>query len=113
MPYPYRRMTPEERASIVEERRVRGYPLHAPPHPYRDAGWYCITAANYEHAHVMAASMRRSALEDKLLAELTAVKADVAGWVILTNHYHILVGVESLDHVSLALKRTHGVSARA
>jgi putative transposase len=106
-------MTPEERAVVVEARRQRGYPLHAPPHPYRNAGWYCITAANYEHVRIMASPMRRSALEDRLLVELRAVKADVTGWVVLTNHYHVLAGVESLDQLSLALKRTHGITARA
>ncbi len=113
MNYAYRRMTPEQRAAVVDERRRRGYPLHSPPHPYREAGWYCITATNYEHAHIMTSPARLSAFEDQLLSELTQTQAEVAGWVILTNHYHCLVGVQSLDHISAALQHLHGTTSRA
>lgn len=113
MPYEYRRMKPEERAAVIEDRRQRGYPLHSPPHPYREAGWYCITVANYEHAHVMASPARLTAFEDQLLSELAGIQAQIGGWVILTNHYHFLVGVDSLDHVSAVLKHLHGTTARA
>jgi len=67
MPYEYRYMTSEERAAVVEERRQRGYPLHSPPHPYREAGWYCITAANYEHAQIMSSPARLTAFENDFL----------------------------------------------
>lgn len=112
-PYECRYMTPEERAAAVEERRRRGYPWHSPPHPYREAGWYCITAANYEHAPIMASPQRRMAFEDQLLSELACIKAEIGGWVILPNHYHFLVGVQSLEHVSAMLKHLHGTTARA
>lgn len=113
MGYEYRRMTPKERAAVVEQRRRRGYPLHSPPHPYREAGWYCITAANYEHAHIVASPTRLTAFEDQLLSELAEIQAEIGGWVILTNHYHFLVGVESLDHISAALRHLHGTTSRA
>lgn len=112
MPYEYRQMTPEERAVVVEERRQRGYPLHAPPHPYREGGWYCITAVNYEHAHILEPAARRTAFEDQLLTELDAAQVGIGSWVILTNHYHCLVNVESLDHLSAVLKHVHGSTAR-
>jgi putative transposase len=105
-------MTPQERAAVVEERRLQGYPLHGPPHPYREAGWYCITAANYEHVPVMAASKRRTSFENKLLSTMADIGAEVAGWVILPNHYHVLAGVEHLDQVSAGLKDVHGTTSR-
>jgi hypothetical protein len=57
MPYDYRRMTPEEREEVVAHRHELGYSLHQPPHPFRDAGHYFITAANYEHASIMSDGM--------------------------------------------------------
>lgn len=30
--YDYRKMTPEERESVLHDRREREFPLHAPPH---------------------------------------------------------------------------------
>jgi putative transposase len=112
MPYDYRRMTPEERETVVEERRRRGYPFHAPPHPYRGPGWYCITAANYEHIHIMSSPDRLTAFEEQLLGELTDGGVEVGGWVVLTNHYHLLVAVESLDQVSTSLQHLHGSTSR-
>jgi putative transposase len=105
----YRRMTPDERAAVVEERRRRGHPWHAPPHPFREAGWYFLTAVNFEHAPIIAPDSRRTAFESDLLS---AMEAKVGGWVVPPNHYHILVGVQSLDDVSASLKLLHGRSSR-
>jgi putative transposase len=112
MPYEYRKMTPEERAEVVRQRRERGYPLHAPPHPFRQAGRYFITAANFEHVHIMAAPDRRTDFEARLLSAMSSIEAEVFGWVILPNHYHMLIGVDSLDDVSAALKQLHGTTSR-
>jgi putative transposase len=86
MPYEYRQMTSEERIAIVDERRRRGYPLHAPPHPYREAGWYFITATDFEHAPIIEPAKRRPEFEEKLLKKLQSIEAEVSGWVVLPNH---------------------------
>lgn len=112
MPYEYRKLSPEKRQEVVRQRRARGYPLHAPPHPFRQAGAYFITAANFEHVPIMADPGRRTEFEARLLASVHAINADVFGWVILPNHYHILLGVDSLDLVSAALKQLHGSTSR-
>ncbi len=112
MAYRYRELTPEEREEVLRQRRGRGYPLHAPPHPFRQAGYYLVTAANFEHAPIMSTPERRTDFETRLLAAMQAIQADTVGWVVLPNHYHILVGVPSLDLVSTALKQLHGVTSR-
>ncbi len=108
MPYEYRKMTLEEREEVVRQRREAGYPLHAPPHPFRNAGYYFITAANYEHAHVMDSPARRTEFEGRLAQVMQEIQAELVGWVILSNHYHFLAGVASLDDISAALKQLHG-----
>jgi putative transposase len=40
------------------------------------------------------------------------IQAELIAWVILFNHYHILIDVESLDSVSTALKDLHGKTSR-
>lgn len=112
MTYEYRKLTPKEREEVLRQRRERGYPLHAPPHPFRRAGYYLITAANFEHAPIMGAPERRTEFESRLLEAMNSIRADAAGWVILPNHYHFLAGVESLDQVSAALKQLHGNTSR-
>jgi putative transposase len=112
MPYEYRKLTPEEREAVLRQRRERGYPSHAPPHPVRDAGRYLITGVNFEHAHIMDTPDRRTDFEARLMAAMAAIHAEVFGWVILPNHYHVLTCVGSLNLVSAALKQLHGATSR-
>jgi putative transposase len=108
MPYEYRKLSAKERDEIVETRKQRGYPLHSPPHPYSGNGTYLITAANFGHTHVMRFSERRSEFQELLLKSFHDINAEIIGWVILPNHYHILVTVESLKLVSNCLRLLHG-----
>ena len=113
MPYEYRKLSLEERRAVVEARKRRGFPLHSPPHPFREAGSYLITAANFEHAAVMERLERRTDFQEILLNGFQEIQAEVVGWVILPNHYHILANVESLDLVSNLLKNIHGSTSHA
>ena len=106
--YIYRQLTPEERAEIVCQRRAKGNPIHAPPHPFRQAGYYAITAANFDHSPIMALAQRCTDFEAMLLEVLSGIDANVVGWVILPNHYHLLVGLQLLDDFSTAIQRLHG-----
>ncbi len=111
MPYEYRKMSPEEKAAVVAHRRERHYPWHAPPHPYRETGWYLLTAVNFQHEPIMHAS-RRDEFEPRLLEAFSSIGAEIGGWVILPNHYHILVGIPSLDVASRLLQQLHGTTSR-
>ncbi len=112
MPYTYRRLTPSERTEVIEERRVRGIPLHSPPHSYDEAGCFLITAACYGHAPIMDLPERRTSLEVCLLSALRASSVTVYGWVVLSNHYHVLVESVPLALVSVVIKRVHGATSR-
>lgn len=113
MPYEYRRLSLKEREQLVNYRREHGYPLHAPPHPFRESGAYLITAANYEHRAVMESPARRTEFETLLLNALKVISDELVGWVVLPNHYHCLICVHSLDHVSTMLQHLHGSTSRA
>jgi len=112
MPYEYRKMTPRQRKEVLELRRQRGYPLHAPPHPVRHAGLYLVSAANFEHTPVMAAPERRREFEGDLLEAMKDCQAEVRGWVVLPNHYHLVVTADSMQQLSSAVKKLHGRTAR-
>ena len=77
--YEYRKLSPEERKEIINIRRQCGYSLHAPPHPYREAGHYFISAANYKHQPVMAKNQRRTEFEIALLESFHQINAVVYG----------------------------------
>lgn len=113
MPYNYQDLTSEEKEQTLEQRRQRGYPLHGPPHPFRDSGCYLITAANYKHVPVMHSPERRTEFENLLLEAVGRIdQAEIIGWVVLPNHYHLLIQLETLNHFSLPIKYLHGMTAR-
>lgn len=113
MSYEYRKMSPEERNEVVDTRKNQGYPLHALPHPYRDIGWYLITGTNFEHKPIMHLPTRRATFQEQLLTTFQEIGAKVDGWVILSNHYHLLSGEIGLPIISSALKLLHGRTSRA
>ena len=112
MPYEYRKLSAKERDDVVKYRQEHGYPLHAPPHPFRDAGAYLIPTANFEHRPIMSSTERRTQFETRLLDSIQEIAKEITGWVILPNHYHILLAVNSLDAVSETLKYLHGKTSR-
>jgi putative transposase len=112
MPYEYTKLSLKEREELVEFRRQQGYPLHAPPHPFREEGTYLITAANFEHKEVMTSPERRTSFQEILLCGFHEINAEIIGWVILSNHYHIVATVESLNLVSNLVQLIHGRTSR-
>jgi REP-associated tyrosine transposase len=113
MPYEYSKLSPKEREEIIRYLKAMGYPLHAPPHPFREAGTYMISAANFEHKAIMSSPIRRTEFETRLLNSIKEIAQDIIAWVILPNHYHFLASVNSLDHISGVLKELHGTTSRS
>jgi putative transposase len=107
MPYEYREMTQEQRQEVLRIRKERGYPLHAPPHPIREEGFYFLTATCYEHAHVMQLPERRSEFEIRLLTAMHLAGMEVTAWVVLPNHYHVLVSVCEFEQIPVVMKALH------
>ncbi len=108
MPYEYRKLSLQERKKFLKERKERGYPLHSPPHPFRHEGTYFITAANYEHQHILQDTERRANFEMMLLQSFLEIGSEIIAWVILTNHYHLLLSVEKFQIISDILRYLHG-----
>jgi putative transposase len=112
MPYEYRKLSPKERGKIIDYRRERNYPLDAPPHLFRNAGAYLISAANFEHKPIMSSPNRRTGFETRLLNSIKEITEDLFAWVVLPNHYHVLVSIQSLDDLSVTLKHLQGTTSR-
>lgn len=104
--YEYRKMTPKERQQVVEERKARGLPYHAPPHYRGIAGKYLITAACYEHKPIFDAPDLLSLLQEEILVRLSA-QVQCEAWVFLPNHYHISIDTPDLSLVSEILRKGH------
>jgi putative transposase len=110
--YEYRRLTPEQREMVLRYRKEQGYPWHSPPHPIRGARYYLLTATNFEHAPIMSSEARRLEFQTRLITAFQEVGAEIAAWVILPNHYHLLIWVPNLNIASAVLQRLHGSTSR-
>ena len=70
--YRWREMTPERREQALSYRRTNRLPWHSPPHYEADTSYYLITAACYEHRHVIGTSDKRMVELEKELIETTS-----------------------------------------
>jgi putative transposase len=111
--YDYRRMTAEERRSVVEKRRRNHLPWHSPPHREVDgAASYLVTAACYEHLPIIGLTPERmSECEETILAGLRSLGVNVYAWCILPNHYHMLVRTTYIKLLLKTLGQFHGRSS--
>jgi len=110
--YEYRKLTPEQRAEVVQQRLQDGYPPHSPPHPVRDQPFYLLTAACYEHVCHMESGSRRQEVLDTLFEWFVGCGMEICAWVVLPNHYHLLVHVTDFDALGGIFRRVHGPASR-
>lgn len=110
--YDYRRMTPQQKRAVVEARRARGFPLHRPPHLDLGEGWYLISGATYEHRQHFGTPAELTGLGQRLIEVLWEARSRSAGWVVMPNHYHLLLRTAHLPTLGKALGGVHGRSAR-
>ena len=110
--YRYRGLTPEEKIEILQQRQSNGFPPHAPPHLHNTEGWFLITAATYEHRHHFQTGEERTWILEELRKELQVLNISIGGWVVLPNHYHLLIKCQPLSVISQPLRRVHARTAR-
>lgn len=109
MAYLWRRLTPEQRASLLAWRKQRSFPWHSPPHALGGMGTYHLTAACLDHAPYIGHSPERmDEFCGALLAAIGPVTTGIHAWCVLPNHYHLLVSVPDLRSATWALGKLHG-----
>lgn len=106
--YEYRKLTPEQRRELIEERLAKGYPPHRPPHLKVDQAHYLLTAACYEHQPHINSPERRQELLDLLFEQFISAGMQILAWVVLINHYHLLVHVTDTKQLGELFRMVHG-----
>ena len=91
--YKWRQMTDDQREETLRMRQENCRPWHSPPHFGEERNVYLLTSACYEHKPLMATPTRRDEWSRDLLDVLSKVEADIRAWVILPNHWHVLLTV--------------------
>jgi putative transposase len=104
-----RKLSEAHTQELLKERKAKKFPTHAPPPFWQLAGYYHISAACYEHKHIIGKSptrMERFCID--LLDELEKITLDISAWCVLPNHYHSLVNIENLKSFMKELGKFHG-----
>jgi putative transposase len=110
--YQYHKLTPKQRAELVQERIKKGFPTHSPPHPISDQEYYLLTGTCYQHQKRINSSDRRQQILNQLFEVLINEGIEIRAWVVLPNHYHLLTTTVDFQWLSNQLRLIHGRLAR-
>lgn len=107
--YRWRRMTDDERAEVLAERKANRRPWHSPPHFEHDSKLYLITGACYEHRPVIGASIQRMTEFSRALTDMfDQAERNLFAWCVLPNHYHCVARSPKVRDLLTDLGRLHG-----
>ena len=87
-------------------------PSHHPPHIYVDQTWYMITASTLKHAPFLSSEAAKVLVRDKLLELVQIYEISLRAWVILNNHYHLLLKTNVGRDLSRCIGRLHGNTSK-
>lgn len=82
--------------------------IHHPPHIYLDDTWYMITGTIYQKRHLLQPEGYKEIVRDQLRTLVGEFDFRLAAWVILDNHYHLLVRSRAGASLSRFFGRLHG-----
>jgi putative transposase len=111
--YYWRKLTDEQRAEVLEYRKIQRQPWHAPPHfEYKGEQTFIITAACFEHQPIIGKSTERmTECESALIGICNRSGARLDAWSVLPNHYHLLTRTDHVSGLLAELGRFHGSSS--
>lgn len=82
-----------------------------PPHIYQNDTWYIVTDSNLEGQLILHKNEYKIFVRN-LLKDLTLeFQLQLAAWVILDNHYHILLKCHNGSDLSRFFQRFHGLTS--
>ena len=85
---------------------------HRPPHEPGQGIALFLTASTYERKPLLQSDDRKSAFRDFLFETCARESVEIVAWVILKEHYHLVVTPEHPDRLSKLMNRLHGSSSR-
>jgi putative transposase len=82
-----------------------------PPHIREQNACYFITASTVDHAPWFDTDAKRLMVRDTLKEAVTVCEIRLYAWVILSDHYHLLLRTGDIAPINHLIKRLHGRSA--
>ena len=84
------------------------YLPHQPQHVYLDNTWYFISASVYRRERLLGGDDPKAMLRDQLKALAIEFGLQISAWVILDNHYHLLIESKTGSDLPRWVGRLHG-----
>jgi len=112
--YKWRNMTIAERDELLRFRKQQSRPWHSPPHWDSENNLnYIVSAACYEHQHIIGKNPSRLSHLEQILREICEhYSSEVHAWCVLPNHYHVLIKTDQMKALRTQLGRMHGKTSR-
>ena len=85
---------------------------HHPPHIFLDNTWYIITSATVNHTPFLADARAKIVVREKLKALIQQFDIMLRAWVILNDHYHLLLKTNVGKDLSRFFGQLHGSTSR-
>src|SRR5260221_6556432 len=83
-------------------------PSHHPPHIFLDDTWYIVTASIYQRQHLLRPPGYKELVRDQVKELIKEFQLQLAAWVILDDHYHILIKSKAGTALPRFFARLHG-----
>jgi len=84
---------------------------HNPPHIYADNACYMVTAGTYDKIRYFNNNSKKELLFKIIKEFINQYKYELLGWVILDNHYHILIKSKYGKDLPKIFRKIHSKSA--
>ena len=110
--YESQKLNQEQKHSLIRERLKKGFPLHSPPHKIKGSEFYLITVTCYKHKNRIKSEQRRQQLLNEIFDRFINQEIEILAWVILPNHYHLLVKNVEFKQLGQTFRSIHGPLAR-
>lgn len=86
--------------------------IHRPPHIFLDQMIYFITVRTYNHRSLFDSDSKKLLLVKTIKEASKQLKSHLLAWVVLLNHYHILLKINKGKDLSKIMKLINGRSSR-
>lgn len=80
---------------------------HRPPHIYKDNTYYFLTAGTFQKQHFFNTKEKMRIFTSKLSKIIKRYNYSLYAWVLLINHYHLLLKVSSGQDLSNFIRKLH------
>lgn len=85
---------------------------HHPPHVYLDNTWYMLTASTYQRQPALSEYRAKVFAREQLKSLVAPFGVSLKAWVILDDHYHLLLRITCGADLPRFVGRLHGSISR-